>query len=94
VEAEEAYRIGLLDRLVPADELLSTAQTIAQQICRLPPSAVRISKRAVRRALESDFVGATRYEVHGGTLTRRAGHDSEEAALAFQEKRQPKFTGT
>jgi 2-(1,2-epoxy-1,2-dihydrophenyl)acetyl-CoA isomerase len=94
VEAEEAYRIGLLDRLVPADQLLSAAQTIAQQICRLPPSAVRLSKRAVRRALESDFAEATRYEVHGGTLTRRASHDSEEADLAFREKRAPKFTGT
>jgi 2-(1,2-epoxy-1,2-dihydrophenyl)acetyl-CoA isomerase len=94
VEADEAYRIGLLDRLVPAEQLLPTAQSIARQICRLPPSAVRITKRAVRRALESDFAEATRYEVHGGSLTRRASHDSEEADLAFQEKREPKFTGT
>jgi 2-(1,2-epoxy-1,2-dihydrophenyl)acetyl-CoA isomerase len=93
VGAEEAYRIGLLDRLVPAEELLPTARTIAQQICRLPPSAVRVTKRAIRRALETGFAEATHYEVHASDLARRARHDSEEAQLAFQEKREPKFTG-
>jgi 2-(1,2-epoxy-1,2-dihydrophenyl)acetyl-CoA isomerase len=93
VEAEEAYRIGLLDRLVSADRLLSTARGIAEEICRLPPSAVRTSKRAVRRALETGFAEAARYEVLASNLNRRAPHDTEEAGLAFAEKREPKFTG-
>lgn len=94
VGAEEAHRIGLLDQLVPAEQLLPTAQSIAQQICRLPPSAVRVSKRAIRRALETGFAEATHYEVQASDLARRARHDSEEARLAFQEKREPKFTGS
>ena len=93
VDAEEAYRIGLLDRLVPASELLATAWSIAEQICRLPPSAVRITKRAVLRGLESSFAAAARYEVQASGLTRRASHDSEEAQRAFMEKRRPKFLG-
>lgn len=93
VDAEEAYRIGLLDRLVPADRLLAEARGIAEQICALPPSAVRISKRAIRRALESGFAEATHYESQGGTLTRRARHDSEESRRAFAEKRAPKYQG-
>ena len=93
VDAEEAYRIGLLDRLVPADELMSTARELAEQICSLPPSAVRVSKRAIRRALESDFAEATHYETQAGGLARRARHDGEESRKAFAEKRKPKYLG-
>ncbi len=93
VDAEEAYRIGLLDRLVSADELMETAHLIATQICSLPPSAVRVSKRAIRRALESTFVDATRYESQAGGLARRARHDSEESRKSFMEKRPPKYLG-
>jgi 2-(1,2-epoxy-1,2-dihydrophenyl)acetyl-CoA isomerase len=93
VEAEEAYRIGLLDRLVAADELLPTARSIAEQICRLPPSAVRLTKRSLRRGLESGFEEASHYEVQASGLARRASHDSEEAQRAFVEKRKPTFLG-
>jgi 2-(1,2-epoxy-1,2-dihydrophenyl)acetyl-CoA isomerase len=93
VEAEEAYRIGLLDRLVPTSQLLPTARSIAEQICRLPPSAARMTKRALQRALEADFAEATHYEVQASSLTRRASHDSEEAERAFLEKRRPTFLG-
>ena len=93
VGAEEAYRIGLLDRLVAADQLLPTARSIAGDICRLPPSALRVSKRAIRRALEAGFLEASRYEVQAIDLAQRAPHDTEEARLAFQEKREPRFTG-
>ncbi len=93
VDAEEAYRIGLLDRLVPADELMSTARELAEQICSLPPSAVRVSKRAIRRALESSFDEATRYETQAGGLARRARQDGEESRKAFAEKRKPMYQG-
>ncbi len=93
VDADEAYRIGLLDRLVPAAELTSTARALAEQICGLPPSAVRVSKRAIRRALESDFSEATHYETQAGGLARRARHDSEESRKSFMEKRPPQYLG-
>jgi 2-(1,2-epoxy-1,2-dihydrophenyl)acetyl-CoA isomerase len=93
VDAEEAVRIGLLDRVVPAERLLEEARALADQICALPPSAVRVSKRAIRRGLETSFEDATRYESQLGTLTQRARADSKEARDAFIEKRKPRYTG-
>jgi 2-(1,2-epoxy-1,2-dihydrophenyl)acetyl-CoA isomerase len=93
MEADEAYRIGLLDRLVPQDDLISTSRDIANRICELPPSAVRITKRSIRRAMETGFAAATEYEVHGGSLTRRAQQDTEESRAAFREKRKPHYVG-
>jgi len=93
VDAEEALRIGLLDRVVPDERLLEEARAYAAQIGALPPSAVRASKRAVRRALETTFVEATRYESQLGGLTRRARADSEESMRAFVEKRAPRYVG-
>jgi len=93
VEAEEAYRIGLLDRLVAADQLMPTARAIAERICELPPSAVRMTKRAVLRGLETGFKEAAYYETRASALTRRATHDVEESRRAFAEKRKPKYLG-
>jgi enoyl-CoA hydratase/carnithine racemase len=93
VDADEALRIGLLDRVVRAERLLDDAQAMADQICALPPSAVRVSKRAIRRGLETSFAEATRYESQLGSLTSRARADSKEARDAFVEKRRPRYTG-
>ena len=93
IEAEEALRIGLLDRIVPAERLMAETVAYAESICALPPGAVRVSKRAVRRAMETSFHEATQYETKLGGIARRAQHDGEEARKAFAEKRPAKFTG-
>lgn len=93
VDADEALRIGLLDRVVPAGQLLEEARAYAEQIGTLPPGAARASKRAIRRAFETSFVEATRYESHLGSLTQRARADSKEARDSFVEKRKPRYTG-
>jgi 2-(1,2-epoxy-1,2-dihydrophenyl)acetyl-CoA isomerase len=93
VDADEALRIGLLDRVVPSDRLLDEARAYAERICALPPSAVRVSKRAIRRAFETSFVEATRYESQLGSLTQRVRADSKEARDSFLEKRKPHYTG-
>ena len=51
-DAEEAYHIGLVNRLVPRKELLSTAEAIARRIISHPPQAVRYAKEAVKRGLD------------------------------------------
>jgi enoyl-CoA hydratase/carnithine racemase len=78
---------------VPADRLLDEARAYAERICSLPPSAVRVSKRAIRRACETSFVEATRYESQLGSLTQRARADSKEARDSFLGKRKPHYTG-
>ena len=93
VEAEEAYRIGLLDRLVPADSLLDEAKELARQIAFWPPVAMQMSKRVLQHGMESNLEEALRYETHGIDFALRAPHDVEEAAASFREKRPPNFTG-
>jgi 2-(1,2-epoxy-1,2-dihydrophenyl)acetyl-CoA isomerase len=93
VEADEAFRIGLLDRLVAMDELLPTANAIAERICQLPPAAVRVTKRAIQLGAEAGFVDATANETRYGGIARRAKADAEESMRAFAERRKPVYRG-
>lgn len=93
VDAQEAYRLGLLDRLTTADRLLDDAKELAQQIAFWPPLAVQMSKRVLQHSLESTLEDQLQYETQGIAYTRRAPHDVEEAAASFRERRPPHFTG-
>lgn len=53
IPADEAYRIGLVSRIVAADELLQTATAVAARLASLPPGAVQATKRALNRHLAS-----------------------------------------
>ena len=93
VEADEAYRIGLLDRLAPSESLLNDTKELARQIAFWPPVALQMSKRVLQHGMECDLEEALRYETHGIAFARRAPHDVEEASASFREKRPPNFTG-
>ncbi len=94
VEAEEAYRLGLLDRLVPHDNLLEEAVKLANEMTQWPPLALRVSKRVLQHNFESGIDEALRYETVGLAMGRRATNDAREAMLAFSEKRKPNYTGS
>jgi len=94
VEAEEAYRIGLLDRLVPAERLLEEAKTVARTIAEWPPLAMRMSKRVLQASMENRLEDQLRYETTALGYGRRAVNDARESAASFREKRKPVFTGT
>src|SRR5438094_7715910 len=93
VEAEEAYRIGLLDRLVPADRLLEEAIALAQSITSWPPVAMQAARRTLQQSMESTLEEQLRHESFGLLLARRAPHDVQEARDPFLERRPPGFTG-
>jgi 2-(1,2-epoxy-1,2-dihydrophenyl)acetyl-CoA isomerase len=93
VEAEEAYRIGLLDRLVAAEQLLEEAMALAQQIAVWPPMAMQAARRVLQQSMESPFEEQLRHESFGLLLARRAPHDVQEARDSFLERRPPHFTG-
>jgi 2-(1,2-epoxy-1,2-dihydrophenyl)acetyl-CoA isomerase len=93
VEAEEAYRIGLLDRLVPADTLMEEAMTLARSIASWPPVAMQAARRALQQSMESTLEEQLRHESFGLLLARRAPHDVQEARDSFLERRPPNFTG-
>ena len=93
VDADEAYRIGLLDRLVLEAELLPAANALAERMCELPPAAVRVTKRAVRAGLEASFAEASGNETKYGGMARRASKDAAESMASFREKRKPIYRG-
>lgn len=94
VAADEAYRLGLIDRLVRHEVLIEEAVKYANEMTQWPPLALRMSKRVLQRNFESDLDDALRYETVGLGLARRATNDAREAFLAFSEKRKPKYTGS
>lgn len=94
VDAQEAYRLGLLDRLVAHDALVEESVKLANEMTQWPPLALRVSKRVLQHNFEAEIDDAMKYESVGLGLARRATSDAKEAMLAFAEKRKPKYSGT
>ena len=94
VDAEEALRLGLLNRLVPAAELLDAAVAYAGEMTRWPPVALRASKRVLQHNVEAPLEEALRYESAGLYYARRAPNDVKESRDAFLEKRPGVYTGS
>jgi len=93
VEAAEAYRIGLLDRLVTADRLLDEAVSLGQEIATWPPVAMQSVRRVLQQSMEASFEEQLRNETLGLILSHRSPQDAKESQDSFFEKRRPKFTG-
>lgn len=92
LEAEEARRFGVLNRLVPAAELESETMALARKIASIPPVAVRLAKLQLYKGLELGF--DTALEVAAATQTICfATEDHKEAIAAFRQKRAPTFRG-
>ena len=94
VDAQEAYRLGLLDRLVKHEELLEEAIKLAGEMTQWPPLALRVSKRVLQKNFAAELDDALKYEITSLGFARRAGNDAREALLAFREKRKPRYTGS
>lgn len=93
VDADEAYRLGLIDRLVPAEDLVEAAVALAGEITQWPPLAVRSAKRVLQANVSAEFEAALKTESVGLGFARRAPNDARESLLAFTEKRKPTYTG-
>ncbi len=92
IDAQEAYRIGLVNKVVPHEELKEAAMELARRIASRPPLAVRWAKEAVNRSQEGDSAAGYALEsyLHGLTCTTE---DKKEGVVAFLEKRRGKFKG-
>jgi enoyl-CoA hydratase len=92
IDAQEAWRIGLVNRVVPADRLLAEAEELLRTILANGPLAVRIVLEAVDAALEMGLDDALLLEAnHFGFLSASA--DMKEGTAAFLEKRKAAFQG-
>jgi enoyl-CoA hydratase len=92
ISAGQAYAIGLLNRVVPPDEVLPEARKIAHAICENGPLAVKAVKESTLRCLSVSEEEAYRIE---DEMFRKvfSSEDAREGPRAFAEKRRPVFTG-
>jgi enoyl-CoA hydratase len=90
--ALEAYRLGLLNKVVPGGELADTASALAKRLAAQAPLAIRYLREAVYGGLDQSLDDGIRLEAYLGGLLRTTD-DRLEGLAAFKEKRKPDFQG-
>lgn len=92
VSAQEAYRMGLVNKVVPLEELFTEAEKLARKLAEKGAVALRLAKSAVNEGLRMDLEAGIRYE-HQCFSLLFATEDQKEGMRAFIEKRKPQFKG-
>jgi enoyl-CoA hydratase len=90
IDAQRAYEVGLINEVVPADELLDTALDWAQKMCRNGPLAMQTAKEIAVRSLELES-GFVMEKALGQKVLN--SDDAKEGPKAFAEKRPAEFKG-
>ena len=94
IDAHEAYRIGLVNKVVPVTLLLEEAKKLASVILEYPPHGLKISKMCVNQGMQVDLESALKLDLEITTREMSsplARENSEEGRRAFREKRKPQF---
>jgi len=92
ISAQEAYRIGLVNEIVPRSELMTRAEAILTQIAANAPIAVKFSLEAVNKGLETSLAEGLFIESSLFAICA-ASEDKKEGTAAFVERRAPQFKG-
>ncbi|GAG00692.1 unnamed protein product, partial [marine sediment metagenome] len=92
IDAREAERIGLVNRVVPDDQLAGETRALAERMAKGPPIALARMKQNMNLGLVSDYSALLDAEAEGMIMTSMT-EDSREAIKAFLEKRPPTFHG-
>jgi enoyl-CoA hydratase len=92
ISAEEAYRVGLVNRVVPLESLIEEAKRIAAEIASKPPISIRAAKEAILRAQDTTLEVGLEFERKAFCMLF-ATEDAKEGMKAFLEKRKPTFKG-
>ena len=92
VDADEALRMGLVDRVVPAAELAGVVDKLAAEIAQGAPLALHFTKQAIRRTSSEAYQEYMRFERYFFNLCL-SSEDAKEAMRARREKRPPVYKG-
>jgi enoyl-CoA hydratase/carnithine racemase len=92
LDAQRAYDWGLLNYLVPSEELEQTTRDLCERVMRTPPMVQWISKKIMRSAMDTSLENTMVLTSNAGGILN-GSDDAEEARLAFLEKRAPSFKG-
>jgi len=92
IDAQEALRIGLVNQVVPNDQLETATADFARGIAEGPSVAIELIKRGIYQSLNSDLHGAIQYEAFMAETVRET-EDMAEGVKALVEKRKPNFKG-
>lgn len=90
IDADEAYRIGLVNKIVSPEELMNAAMAMAEKIISRAPIAVQLSKAAVNEGMDMDLQSGVAYEAEVFGMCF-ATQDQTEGMSAFLEKRKSNF---
>ena len=93
MDAQAALALGLVNRVVPHDQLMEETMAYARMIAAGPPIAYTYTRRALMRSLDNDLHRHLEYEWENQSELL-ATHDAREGFAAFLEGRAPEFTGT
>ena len=92
IDAEEAYRIGLVNKIVPKGEAVKAAEEMAGKIMENGPIAIELCKDAVEIGMDLPIEQAVQYS-QKNCITCFSTEDMKEGTSAFIEKRKPNFKG-
>ena len=92
IDGNEAYRLGVVSKVLPDDSLMEEAMELAARLARGPLVSLSLIKYLVHRSLETDFEESLEIAEVAQEQARRT-QDHKEAVQAFLEKRQPNFQG-
>jgi 2-(1,2-epoxy-1,2-dihydrophenyl)acetyl-CoA isomerase len=92
ITAQEAERVGLVNKVVPAAELENATMEIAEQLAKAPTKSIGLIKRALNKALSSDLDTLLDYEAYIQEIASLTD-DHQEGVQAFLEKRPAQFKG-
>ncbi len=92
IDANEAYRVGLINRVVTHEELDEKVNSLAQRLSRAPTKAIGMAKMNLLKALDSDLRSVNIFESYGNALLFKS-EDHREGVDAFLNKRETRFKG-
>ncbi len=92
IDAQEAFALGVVNRVVPTERVEETVQQLAAEICVNAPVAVRQAKRAIDLGIEADLRTGMEIEIEAYNVNL-ATEDRQEGIRAFNEKRPPQWHG-